>query len=361
MNQTIKIPFNGSIDRGGPALVPHTRAFASALMSLSVLMGAPHDTRAETEHNRTYRADYDYYRHLLVSGEGFLFWQDVWNYLTPALPRGSHPAGFWEPASILPIDTRPLLDCFEIAGIRAEIITGQIGEKTLGNLAQGYPVLLFGGNPGDRILLAIGYRSGGEDLLAWKFSAGDDRQNKSFAPDKCKYISDWTCDVIAVALIKSAPNPPANVKTLLYGALERGAGLLRNDIILEAYCGWFTACEVCAGASCAGNSGADMAVQNKVPQVQPQIWDLAERRYYLSKELEEVQRIFGTEQLAPAIRAAKKIHDNMWLINSINRNERLALNDAAVRSQIAQILTECRKLDLEIADCIFGFLNNFKP
>ena len=85
--ESVKIPYTGAIDQDGPAFGPHTRAFASAATSLAVLMGAPHDTSVMTAHNRLWRNDNDYYRHMMVSGECFLFWCDIWNYIVDELPR----------------------------------------------------------------------------------------------------------------------------------------------------------------------------------------------------------------------------------------------------------------------------------
>lgn len=83
--ESAKIAFAGSINQNGPAFGPHTLAFASAATSLAVLMGAPHDTSVMEAHNTTWRNDNDYYRNLMISGEGFQFWNDVWNYFTDEL------------------------------------------------------------------------------------------------------------------------------------------------------------------------------------------------------------------------------------------------------------------------------------
>lgn len=340
-----KVPFSGAIDSEGPELVSHTRAFASAMMSLTVLMGVPHDIRIIHEHNMDFRADYDYFRYLLVSGEGFLFWQDTWNYITHELPQGPGPYT-WESWGYVPENAEPILDCFKIAGIMVELYSNypidsikggwtsdnMLKEMTMRNLTEGFPVLLFGGDPGDRIILAIGYHKDGDSLVAWTFSAGDDKRNKSFAPEKCTLLSNWTDNVVAAALVKSIPQTPTDIKFLLRKALIRGVEFLRQDNRLEKFRETF--------------NGSGKA------RVHPEIWDLAERRAYLAKEMERAAEIFETDKLITAIDACNKIHDNMWRINALSKSKNNALNDTTVKKQIADILGECRQLDLIIANTI---------
>jgi len=349
--QIAKIPFTGAVELEGPPLVPHTRAFASAVMSLMVLMGMPHDTRLLHEHNMTFRADYDYFRNLLVSGEGFLFWSDVWQYFTDTLPQKSGP-DTWESLDDMPRTTEPLLDCFAMAGIKAEIYSNYATEWANGgwasgetlkeivmrNLVEGFPVLLFSGEPGDRIILATGYQHDGDVLLSWVFSAGNNKQNKSFSAAKCKRLLNWDANVIAALLVKTMPQPPADIKPLLRKALKRGVDFLRRDKKLAGFTETFN------------GSGE--------PHIHPEIWDLAERRCYLSYELKRVAELFETDALDPAINAAREIHDNMWRIHALSQSKkgRAALKNAAVQRQIAKILTDCRQLDLRIADTISEFL-----
>ncbi len=348
-----EIPFSGAIDLEGPPLVPHTRAFSSAVMSLTVLMGMSHDTHIIQAHNRTYRADHDYYRNLLVSGEGFLFWSDVWQYFTGTLPQGMGP-DTWESLDDMPHTAEALIDCFEMAGMKAEIFTNYDAECINGgwatgehlknmvmrNIAEGFPVLMFSGDPGDRIILATGYQKGGEVLLSWVFSAGDDKRNKSFASDKCECLTNWDENIIAALLVKSTPQPPTDIRPLMRKALRRGVDFLRRDRKLEGFQETFD------------GSGE--------PHVYPEIWDLAERRCYLSSELQRVAELFGTNELLTAIDASMKIHDNMWRIDTLRKSKNgcAALKDAAVQKQIAEILGDCRQLDLRIADTISMYLND---
>ncbi|MDR1630667.1 MAG: hypothetical protein LBS36_10725 [Oscillospiraceae bacterium] len=347
--ESTKIPFAGAIDQDGPALGPHTRAFASAVTSLAVLMGAPHDTSVMSAHNQLWRNDNDYFRHLMVSGEGFLFWHDVADYFTDEPPWAPESTdGIWEANYNGEKDASSIIDCFEIAGIKADIYTNYpvknvaggwsntqtLEDMTLHNLAGGFPVLLFSGEPGDRILLATGYENGGQTLLTWTFSAGDHKTNINFSTANCKRVQNWTEDILAAALVKSPFLSPKDRKPLLLKALSRGADLLRLDTnpdrFRETFCG-------------AGK-----------PHVHPEIWDLAERRCYLADALERAAEVLGTNKLTAAVGAGRQIHDNMWKIHAVWQEKKTK----KAKMQIADILGECRQLDLTIADTISSFLTN---
>lgn len=355
----IKIPFTGAIDQEGPALGPHTRAFASAVTSLAVLLGAPHDTSVMTAHNRLWRNDNDYYRYLMVSGEGFLFWHDVLDFFTDALPQFSNASnaaaethyngGNWEASYNGTNDAAPILDCFEIAGIKAELYsnypskgvksgwsdTQTLEDMTLCNLARGFPVLLFSGEPGDRIILATGYENNGESLLAWTFTAGDRiKTNTKFSPAKCKRVKDWTENILVALLIKSSFTPPKDIKPLLTKALARGAEMLRLDTNPDRF--------------------RDTFYGTGKPHLTPEIWDLAERRCYLADALVRTAEVFGTDKLTAAIEAGRQIHDNMWKVYAIWKEKKTKM----AKKQIADILDESRQLDLKIADTITSFLTN---
>jgi hypothetical protein len=351
-----KIPFAGAIEQDGPAFGPHTMAFASAATALAVLMGAPHNTSVITAHNRLYRNDNDYFRNMMVSGECFLFWCDIWNYIADELPPLSseethYNGGNWEINYNGAKDAEPILDCFEISGIKTEIYsnypakgikggwndTQALKNMVLSNLAGGFPVLLFSGEPGDRIVLATGYENNGDTLSAYTFTAGDRiKTNAKFSPPKCKKVTDWTKNALAVLLIQSPYTPPVDIKPLLIKALDRGAQMLRSDTnpdrFRESFCG-------------AGK-----------PHVTPEIWDLAERRYYLADALAGTSEVFGTDKLTAAIDASRQIHDNMWKIYHVWKEKK----NKAAKQQIADILSESRRLDFKIADTLASFVTDWE-
>jgi len=344
------IPYSGAMEQDGAAFGPHTLAFASAVTALALLLGAPHDTEVMVAHNRFWRNDNDYFRHMMVSGEAFLFWNDVWEYFTDTLLPLAAPqynGSGWECAYTGAKDAAPLLDCLHIAGIQAELYANGAAQSVQGgwespqalagavlrNLADGLPVLLFSGEPGDKILLAAGYENGGETLLAWTFTAGDrGGTNTKFSVQKCKKLQNWTENILAAALVTAPFSPPQNSKTLLHKALARGAQLLRTQDNIGSFRETFLA--------------------KGRPRVHPEIWDLAERRCYLANAIKNAAKALETDKLTPAADAAREIHDKMWQIHAIWQEKKTK----AAKLQIAEILSECKQLDSTIADTICAFL-----
>jgi len=348
--ESAAVPFSGAIKRDGPPFGPHTRAFASAATSLAVFIGAPHDTDVMTAHDRLWTSDFDYYRHLMVSGEAFLFWRDVLNYFTGELPHLPEPAETWESKYDGPVDAAPLLDCFEIAGIKADIYSNHpaknvaggwdgprgLSELTLRNLTGGFPVLLLKGEPGDRVMLAVGYEDGGETLLAWTFTAGDRHNtNAEFSAAGCGRERGWTENVVAAALIRSPYQPPGDTSPILLRALSRGAELLRADKNPERF--------------------RETFLSKGKPHIHPEIWDLAERRCYLADALERAADVLKTDALTAAAEACRTIHDSMWKINAVWSEKK----NAAAKEKIAGILSDCMRLDLVIADTITEYLKKY--
>lgn len=346
-----RVPFGGAIDRQGAPLVPHSMAFPSAMMSLGVFMGIPHDTPTLHKHNQAWRTDPDYCRYLGISGEGFKILFDTAEYFRFALPEGAEP----------------LLDCFRMAGIPVGVFSNakvpgldggwgsEEGLRTLvvRNLAEGFPVLLLGRTNCDRVLLAIGYEDSGQTLVAWTFTPGGDMTNKSFAPDDCQFIENWTLGTDAAALVRGLPelSGDAQRQGIMRRALERGAGFLRTSRSApygepaDAYENWIA--HLRDEAFWAGEWAG-------FPFIYPDIWDLAERRFYLSTFLQQAGTLLNSDGLAQGTAAAEAIHENMWRIHALCEGERgrEALRDPSVRGRIAAIIAECAALDRTIADAI---------
>nr|HML46891.1 hypothetical protein [Clostridia bacterium] len=230
--------------------------------------------------------------------------------------------------------------------------------RVMRNLAEGLPVLLLGRTGGDRVLLAIGYEDNGQTLVAWTFTPGADMTNKSFAPEDCQFIENWTQGTDAAALVRGLPERPGDAerRAILCRALARGEGFLRKPInapygeSTHAYEDWMS--RLRDEAFWAG-------AWTGFPFIYPEIWDLAERRFYLSAFLDHAGASLGTDCLAQGAEAGEAIHDRMWRIHALCEGERgrEALRDASVRAQIIAILAECAGLDISIADAIQACLN----
>lgn len=351
-----RISFGGAVDRQGMPLVPHSMAFPSAMMSLGVLMGIAHDTPLLQKHGRAWRTDQDYYRYLGISGEGFRVLSDTAEYFRCTLPEGAGP----------------LRDCFQMAGIPVCVLSnakvqgvdgGWPSEEALRtlvmrNLAEGFPVLLLGRTKCERVLLAIGYEDGGQTLVAWTFTPGADMTNKSFAPEDCQFIEHWTQGVDAAALVRGLPEQPGSAarQAILRRALARGEGFLRTARSepygkpVHAYENWIA--HLRDEAFWAG-------AWTGFPFIYPEIWDLAERRFYLAAVLRHAEMALGTDSLEQGAAAAEAIHEIMWRIHALCEGERGrdALRDASVRAQIGALIAECAALDITIADAVQNCLN----
>ena len=346
---SVRVPFTGRVNRDGPHLVPHSMAFPSAMMSLKLFLGGKHRTHELSAHNRTWRSDEDYYLHLGISGEGFRFLFDTAEYF-----RFREEAG-----------ARPLCDCFAMEGIPVKLYAAKqvqgidgvwcderhMKEMVLNTLVQGWPVMLLGRTASDWVVLATGFEEGGETLAGWTFVPGADMSNKSFAPEDCQYIKDWASGADAVALVTNGPTAVQGREEIILRALNRGKQYLQSSIghpngrEINFYSEWTSAL--------LDNAYWSKAFSGR-PRIDPDIWDLAERRAFVAEFLEEAGQMLKTEALLPASQACHRMHDLMWQINSLCDGEggQAKLKDPAVRREIVSILNTCRSLDHQAAEVI---------
>lgn len=354
-NQTaMRIPFTGAIDREGPSLSPHSMAFPAAMMSLKVLMGLPHETHTIFAHNMQWRADHDDNLYLCLSGEGFRFLFDTAEYFRFQLPEGAEP----------------VRACFAYTGIPVSILSKnavsggdgtweteeELKELVLNTLRAGFPCLLLSRTTMDRVLLAIGYEDAGETLVAWTFVPGGDMTNKSFSPEDCQYIANWWQGTDAALLVLRSPESPQGQDAILRAALERGVRDLRAHesapygTQIKYYDKWIATLR---------DEDFWHTVTDGLPMIDPEIWDLAERRAYSAGFLEQVQALWKTDALQPGIDALNKIHGEMWRIHALIEGEDSLkkLKDPSIRAQIAEIIEGCRMLDETTADALCAYLD----
>lgn len=346
---SVCIPHSGSVMRDGPHLVPHDMAFPSVMMSLRVLMGGRHRTHGMSAHGRTWRSDEDYYLHLGLSGEGFRFLFDTAEYFRFGEVDGA----------------QPLLDCFAAEGIpvmayAAKPVQGIEGvwrdethlrELVLSALKGGYPALLLGRTGSEWVVLATGFNQAGETLVGWTFVPGADMSNKSFSPEDCQYIKDWSKGVDAAAIVTGGPGEVKDREAIFRRGLERGKRFLTQSAghphgeKASFYDDWIKALK---------DDAFYKAPFTGRPRIDPDIWDLAERRAFVAEFLEEAGHVLHTDALAPASEALHQIHDLMWKINSLCDGEdaQAKLRNPAVRREIISILNTCRDLDRKAAEAI---------
>lgn len=355
--QRAHIEARGGIDRSGDQLVPHSLAFPSAMMSLRLLLGLPHRTHPLKMHGTRWRADEDYYDFIGLSGEGFGFLFNTAEYFRFGLPPGAQPVADCFAAIGTPCE---IFSAHPVAGLHG-CLTGEpdVQQRTLINLADGYPALLLGRTRMDRVLLATGYEDGGETLVAWAFSPGSDMTNKSFDVRDCQYIQGWRQGVDALVLVRGEPEPVGDPANIHRRALARGAHMLcggqgRPDGEREdCYAGWIGRLR---------NEAFWQTAFDGRPTIDPEIWDLAERRAFCGGYLWQAEELLGIQTLCPAAEAFESIHRHMWQINALCDGEDAAekLRSAKVREKIIAILIQCRALEARAAGAIAKALGEKK-
>jgi len=349
-----RIVSQGQVRREGPQLVPHAMAFPSAMMSLRVLLGGEHRLHTLSAHGREWRSDEDYFLHLGLSGEGFRFLFDTAEYLRFQEEDGAQPILDCFAAEAIPVSVWAARPAAGVAGVWQD--ESALRTLVIDTLAQGCPALVLGRTGSDWVLLATGYEDGGGTLVAWTFAPGADLSNKSFSPEDCQYVRDWARGVDGVALVTGTPGDPVDRAPILRRALARGERFLRraeghpHGDPVDWYREW------------QGRLKDDAFWRGPFsgrPAVDPEIWDLAERRAFCAEFLEGAGEALGTGALAPAVDAFREIHDLMWRIHHLcdgthtdGEHVARALRDAAVRREILGILKDCRDRDERAADAI---------
>ncbi|MHB1294896.1 MAG: hypothetical protein ACYC4R_07840 [Anaerolineae bacterium] len=350
---SVRVPARGRLERTGARLVPHDMAFPSAMMSLKVFMGLGHRVGSLEAHNQTWRTDLDYYRHIGLSSEGFRFMYDVAEGFRFQDPFAAEPVRDCLAAEGLPYRlyaAKPLPGLDDVwtsdAALRALAVQ---------HLAQGLPALVLGRNGADWVLLATGYEQGGETLVAWTFVPGNDMTNKSFAPEDCQFVAQWWTGADALILV-GEPTPPNDLAPLFRRALHRGAECLqraeghpRGSYVPNFFDAWV--------ATLRDDAYWARPFEGR-PSIDPDIWDLAERRAFSADFLVEAMGVLGTDALEPAAAGFHRIHELMWEINALCAGEESTskLRDPSVRQAIVGIVEQCRTLDQQAAQTIRAVL-----
>ncbi|MHB0858293.1 MAG: hypothetical protein ACYC5M_12070 [Anaerolineae bacterium] len=353
---SIRVPVRGRLAREGARLVPHHMAFPSAMMSLKVFMGFGHRVAHLEAHNQTWLADHDYYLHLGVSGEGFRFLYDVAEGFRFQDPSAAEPVRDCLAAEGLPCQLYAAKPVLGLDGIWTD--EAALRSLTVQHLAKGLPALLLGRSDSDWVLLVTGYEQSGDTLVAWTFAPGNDVPNKSFSPEDCQFVHQWWSGADALILV-GEPTIPEDRAAVCERALRRGADLLRcaeghphSQDVHDLYDAWIAPLQ---------DDATWARPFDDRPGIDPEIWDLAERRAFCAEFLVEASDVLGTTYLDLAIDAFRRIHDLMWEINALCAGEESTarLRDPNVRQAIVVILEQCRVLDGQAAQAIDDCLKSY--
>lgn len=337
----------GRVDYDGKMYTPQNMAFPSAMSALKIFMGLGMRTEEMNAHNMTWCSNLDYYFQVGVSTEGFGLFYDLPHFVL------QHNL----------FNSEPLKDCFDVEGLPFKLYGDNTVKRKDGScstasefvklltkhIESNLPALVLSRE--NMVILATGYSNDGQTLRGWVFMDGADNTNKSFNPDYCQFIDNWTESVFAVILVYEPVNAEDR-KVVCIKALKRGYEMLNTmDCNLESY-GYGKALYrrwikyILDDVKFIGEVA-------KRPFIDPEIWDFAERRAWASNFLKEVERYLGTGLLTEAITSFMGIHDKMWEINGLCSNENVdKLKSRDIRLRIIDILRECEKLDEQAAACI---------
>jgi hypothetical protein len=337
----------GRVDYEGKMYTPQNMAFPSAVSALKVFMGLGMRTSEIHAHNMTWIGNLDYYFQVGVSTEGFGLFYDLPHHVLKNNLFGSEP----------------LKDCMEAEGLPFQLIADKSVQVKDGecfgaeefivilrrHLDNNLPAIVLTNE--NMVILATGYLNNGKTIRGWVFMDGGDNTNKSFHPDFCQFIDNWTETAFALILIFE-PKELGDRKEICIKALSRGYEMMNTmDCNLEGYGygkvlyqNWLK--YILDDRNFNGN------VKER-PYIDPEIWDLAERRAWAANFMREAEKYIGGEMLGQAAGAFMSIHDKMWEINGLCSGEDAdKLKDKETRLKIVNIIKECEALEELAAECI---------
>lgn len=345
--EQFNVKIRGRVDYEGKMFTPQNMAFPSAVSALKVFMGLGMRTMEVHAHNMTWLGNLDYYFQVGVSTEGFgLFY---------GLPHQVIKNNLF--------NSEPLKDCMEADGLPFRLITDKSVQSMKGeyfekeefidilreHLEYNLPALILTNE--NMVILATGHTNHGNTIRGWVFMDGGDNTNKSFDPDYCQFIDNWTKTAFAMILIFE-PKEQGDRKEICMKALRRGHVMMNTmDCKLKGY-GYGKALYRNWINYILDDANYSGSVTER-PYIDPEIWDLAEKRAWTSNFMREAEEYLGSGRLGQAADAFMAIHDKMWEINGLCSEANAdKLKERKTRLKIADIIKECEALEEQAAECI---------
>ncbi len=324
--------------RGPAKHCPHNIIFPAMVSALKTFMGLPPRTHDSIAHGIKWRDDDDYFFYMGVSGEGFTLCYNMLDFLQE---------GKW--------NNQSLDDCFAAEGIKYRLFgdgtipvkdtpmnPDTVGEQIVQHLLSDRPVILFREKVSYK--LVVGYTDYGNTLIAHGGHSGV-RIGKTAKP-----LESWKRGLSAVIFIDGI-DAPGDRKEIAWRSLFRAYEMLteKDQPFLEygygegAWWKWIYRLE---------DDRNYRAKNSNFRYINPEKFDLAERRAYTAGFFEQVQDILKIDLSVPA-RIFRTIHDKMWDVHwQVYGENKRSLRDKATRERIVWFLKECRDLERQAAAAI---------
>lgn len=316
---------------------PKGISFSAMMSALGTFMGLGDNLIEENG----WRDDLNYFFYLGVSGEGFTLCHSICHLLEEKR---------WNNAFID--------DCFAAAGIRFRLIAdeaipikdallnrGTIAAETVRHLLTDMPAIFLYNS---HARLITGYTDGGARLLS---HSGDRTLGINIAKNsKPEDVAKLTKTLRAVILIDGLCEK-ADRREICMRALSRGYKMMteRDEPFAEYGYGegvwwkWIFRLE---------DDRNYRAASSSFRYINPEKFDMAERRWYTASFFEQAQAATGLDLSIPAEKF-RTIHNRMWDVHwQVYGENKRDLRRRETRERIVWFLKECRDLERDAADAL---------
>jgi RNA polymerase sigma factor (sigma-70 family) len=359
-------------------ICPQDIALPSVLRAWLASQGEDYGYASIFAHGREWKLDLAATFFAGVSGATFRFF---WN------PNQWMPAGWIDPAYMTAYGDLHIQRVMEAAGYQHELrlrpdfaarlpysgellgSESQTRKLVMESIDAGRPVLALGIlGPAEPCLVA-GYDEDGAVLVGWNYFQGEPgiAAGVDFEPNGYFRKRGWFADTYGILTIgQKQAGPPE--KIVYRQAIEWGLELLRRSEIAGFAAGWASYDEwadLFLKDLPSGGEDPVSPLRRLAEYVQPTLWELAERRWYAARFIQEIvlKNAPGlpAEPLAAAARHFDQEHDLMWEIAALSGIEGgdpvKNLADPGTRHKIAAVIRQAKTLDIKAANFLESALN----
>lgn len=324
---------------------PHNKSFPAIISALKALMGLEQKVYQEDG----WMNDYDYFFQMGVSAEGFGLLYGMESILK---------AGLWKNEalndSLLSEGFLFRLEADKHIPFKDEELNPEtIKEKITCHLQSDLPVILIHDKYSN---LVVGFDDYGNTLYGPAFGMG-----KSFTAknNKARPHKNWQNKLHAVVFIEGITEPIVH-KEVFLRALQRGYEMLTETQKVMGEYGYGNA--MWEKWKNRFNDDTTFTKESHACKyIDPEKFDLAERRAYTQKFFAQAEEYLGESCLQNAQQAFTNIHNKMWDIHWMVKGENKGkLLEHDTRKKVMAILQECQELDHIAAKNIKQVLDKYQ-